>query len=33
MFTTLASIVSGVIGVGIILVGARFLLAPQHRDK
>ena len=29
MFTTLASIVSGVIGVGIILIGARFLLAPQ----
>jgi hypothetical protein len=29
MPTTLASIVSGVIGVGIILIGARFLLAPQ----
>ena len=29
MLTTLASIVSGVIGVGIILIGARFLLAPQ----
>jgi Domain of unknown function (DUF4267) len=29
MLTTLASIVAGVIGVGIILIGARFLLAPQ----
>jgi hypothetical protein len=29
MFTTLASIVSGVIGVGIIFLSARFLLAPQ----
>ncbi|WP_428485530.1 DUF4267 domain-containing protein [Rhodopila sp.] len=29
MFTTLASIVSGVIGVGIALIGARFLLVPQ----
>ena len=29
MLTTLASIVSGVIGLGIILIGARFLLAPQ----
>jgi len=29
MLTTLASIVSGVIGVGIILIGTRFLLAPQ----
>ena len=29
MLTTLASIVSGVIGVGIILIGARFLLAPR----
>ena len=29
MFTTIASIVCGVIGVGIILIGARFLLAPQ----
>ena len=29
MLTTLASIVSGVIGVGIILIGARFLLTPQ----
>lgn len=29
MLTTLASIVSGVIGVAIILLGARFLLAPQ----
>src|ERR1700719_1589570 len=29
MLTTLASIVSGVIGVGIILIGARFVLAPQ----
>ena len=29
MLTALASIVSGVIGVGIILIGARFLLAPQ----
>ena len=29
MFTTVASIVSGVIGVGIILIGARFLLAPR----
>ncbi len=29
MLTTLASIVSGLIGVGIILIGARFLLAPQ----
>ena len=29
MLTTFASIVSGVIGVGIILIGARFLLAPQ----
>ena len=29
MFATLASIVSGVIGVGIMLIGARFFLAPQ----
>lgn len=29
MLTILASIVSGVIGVGIILIGVRFLLAPQ----
>ena len=29
MLTTLASIVSGVIGVGIILIGVRFLVAPQ----
>jgi len=29
VLTTLASIVSGVIGVGIILIGARFLLAPR----
>ncbi len=29
MLTTIASIVSGVIGVGIILIGARFLLVPQ----
>jgi hypothetical protein len=29
MLTTLASIVSGVIGVGIILIGVRFLSAPQ----
>ena len=29
MLTTLASIVSGVIGGAIILIGARFLLAPQ----
>jgi hypothetical protein len=29
MLTTLASIVSGVIGVGIILIGTRFLLAPR----
>ena len=29
MLTTSASIVSGVIGIGIILIGARFLLAPQ----
>jgi len=29
MVTTLASIVSGMIGVGIVLIGARFLLAPQ----
>ena len=29
MLITIASIVSGVIGVGIILIGARFLLAPQ----
>ena len=29
MLTTLASIVSGVIGVAIIFIGARFLLAPQ----
>ena len=29
MLTTLASSVSGVIGVGIILIGARFLVAPQ----
>jgi hypothetical protein len=29
MLTTLASIVSGVIGVGIIFLGARFLVAPQ----
>ena len=29
MLTTLASIVSGVIGVGIIFIGARFLVAPQ----
>jgi hypothetical protein len=29
MLTTIASIVSAVIGVGIILIGARFLLAPQ----
>ncbi len=29
MITTIASILSGAIGVGIILIGARFLLAPQ----
>lgn len=29
MLTTLASIISGVIGVSIILVGVRFLLVPQ----
>ncbi len=29
MFTTLASIVAGMIGVGILLIGARFLLAPR----
>ena len=29
MLTTLAFIVSGLIGVGIIFIGARFLLAPQ----
>jgi hypothetical protein len=29
MLTTVASIVSGVIGIAIILIGARFLLAPQ----
>jgi len=29
MLTTLASIVSGAIGAGIIFLGARFLLAPQ----
>ena len=29
MFTTIGSIISGVIGVGIILIGARFLFAPQ----
>ena len=29
MLTTIASTVSGVIGVGIILIGARFLLVPQ----
>jgi hypothetical protein len=29
MFTTLASVVAGLIGVGIMLIGARFLLAPQ----
>jgi hypothetical protein len=29
MLTTLASILSGLIGVGIILIGARFLVAPQ----
>lgn len=29
MLTTIASIVSGVIGVGIIFLGARFLMAPQ----
>ena len=29
MLTTIASLVSGVIGVGIIFLGARFLLAPQ----
>jgi len=29
MFTTLAFIISGLIGVGIILIGVRFLLAPQ----
>ena len=29
MLTTIASIVCGVIGVGIIFLGARFLLAPQ----
>lgn len=29
MLTTVASLVSGVISVGIILIGARFLLAPQ----
>ena len=28
MLTIVASIVAGVIGVGIILIGARFLLAP-----
>ena len=29
MLTTIASIVSGVIGIAIIFIGARFLLAPQ----
>lgn len=29
MLITIASVVSGVIGAGIILIGARFLLAPQ----
>ncbi len=29
MLTTIASIVAGLIGVGIILIGARFLVAPQ----
>jgi hypothetical protein len=29
VLTTIASIVSGAIGVGIILIGARFLLAPR----
>jgi hypothetical protein len=29
VLTTIASIVSGVIGVGIIFIGARFLLAPR----
>ncbi len=29
MLATLASIVSGLIGIAIILIGARFLLAPQ----
>ena len=29
MLTTIASIVSGVIGIAIILIGVRFLLAPQ----
>ena len=29
MLNTIASIVSGVIGIAIILIGARFLLAPQ----
>ncbi len=29
MFISFASIVSGVIGISIILIGARFLLAPQ----
>ena len=29
MFTTLASIVAGAVGVGIIAIGARFLLAPR----
>ncbi len=29
MLTTIASVVSAVIGVGIIFIGARFLLAPQ----
>ncbi len=29
MVTTIASIVAGVIGVGIILIGVRFLLAPR----
>ncbi len=29
MLTTLASTVSGLVGVAIILIGARFLLAPQ----
>ncbi len=29
MLTIIASVVSGVIGIAIILIGARFLLAPQ----
>ena len=29
MLTTIAYVISGVIGVGIVLIGARFLLAPR----